>query len=177
MRRLLALTMVCSAALAGCDRDAGPADEGTLESAAVVVQDAELDSLRSTGFLQLIDGDVAALWLALQAQAPGEQTRPADAVVAQYEAMIRELATRLLEDRRMIANRTVQTRDELADHGIQVTVDELITGLLEVARAGVVGNYGSYCDYYINLRQRPLAHAAALAEMRSLRVLAPAGAP
>jgi len=175
MRHLLGPLLVCAAVLAACERDS-PVDEGALESA-VVVQDSEIADLRATGFLRLIDGDVAALWLALKAQAPNEQAKPAAAVVAQYEESIRELATRLLEDRRMIANRTVQTRDELADHGVVVAIDDLVSGLLEVARAGVVGNYGSYCDYYINLRQRPLAHAAAVAEMRSLRMIAPGGAP
>lgn len=177
MRPLLVLTVMWAALLMGCDRDPQKGGEGALASAVTVELDADIEGLRALKFLQLIDGDVAALWLALHAQAPGDGTKPVEAVVARYEEMIRELATRLLEDRRMIANRTVQTRDELADHDIHVGIDELVTGLLEVARAGVVGNYGSYCDYYINLRMRPRSHQAAVSEMRSLRVLVPGGRP
>ncbi len=179
VRRLLSgmLGAACAIALVGCERAAPPAEEGTLSAPAMVAPGADAAALRETRFLQLIDGDVAALWLALKAQAPDDRSTPPPATVERYEQAIRELATRLLEDRRMIANRTVQTRDELADHGVPVAVDELIEGLLAVARAGVVGNYGSYCDYYINLRLRPLAHAAALDEMQALRVLAPGRGP
>lgn len=166
----------CALALVGCEREAPPAEEGTLSAPAAVAPGADAAALRETRFLQLVDGDVAALWLAMKAQASEDRSTPPPATVARYEHAIRELATRLLEDRRMIANRTVQTRDELADHGVAIAVDELIEGLLAVARVGVVGNYGNYCDYYINLRLRPLTHAAAIDEMQALRVLAPGAA-
>ncbi len=165
--------------IAGCSPDTESGDEGTIASSAAQTQihGREIESLQRIRFLQLSDGDVAGAWLAIKAQALDDLTPPPEATIVEYAAMLRELAARLPEDRRMIANRTVQTRDVLEERGIPTSIRTIITGLLDVARAGVVGSYGSYCDYYINLRLRRLTHADALAEMRALRALPASEAP
>jgi len=157
--------------LAGCDRPAPePRTNNTVsEIKTDPVRDTKLAFLNKSAFLDLADGDVAALWLALKDKSDGQADQPQSEEIAKYEHRIRFLADQLEEDRRMVANRTVQTRDLLAEQDIHESLLTLLDGMVEVARTGVVGNYGAYCQWYLNLRQSKLDHSATIANMKKLK--------
>ena len=69
----------------------------------------------------------------------------------------------------MVANRTVQTRNLLAERAIIESVLTLLDGPAEVASAGGVGNYGGYCQWYVNVRHGPRDHREALQQMSALK--------
>ncbi|WP_020167973.1 MULTISPECIES: hypothetical protein [Methylotenera] len=136
--------------------------------------DYELDALRLMPFLAVHDDPIAAAWLSLQdhrLQNSRNQAnyQPTPANIAQYETRIQLLAKQLKEDRRIIANRTVQTRDLLVQNNMQGSVINLLDGMIEVARVGVEGDYGSYCQWYVNLRQSQLSHQDAINKMKELK--------
>jgi hypothetical protein len=131
--------------------------------------DYELDALRLLPFLAVHDDAIAAAWLTLQDKRDQPDYQPTAANIAQYESRIQQLAKQLKEDRRIIANRTVQTRDLLAQSQMQETLIHLLDGMTEVARAGIEGDYGSYCQWYVNLRQRQFSHQDAIDKMKELR--------
>ncbi|WP_374309076.1 hypothetical protein [Methylocella sp.] len=71
------------------------------------------------------------------------------------------------EEQRMIANRTVQTAQALADHGISETYDSLLDGFTSLADfTGGKLLYGQICQHYLNLRERGETRGAALEELR-----------
>lgn len=131
--------------------------------------DYELDALRITPFLAVHDDAIAAAWLTLQDNNDQADSQPSAANIAQYEVRIQLLAKQLGEDRRIIANRTVQTRDLLALSQMHETLIHLLDGMAEVAKAGVEGDYGSYCQWYVNLRQSQLSHQDAIDKMKELK--------
>jgi len=129
----------------------------------------ELDALRLMPFLAVHDDAIAAAWLALQDNSDQTDYQPSAANIAQYEVRIQLLAKQLGEERRIIANRTVQTRDLLAQSQMHETLIHLLDGMTEVAKAGVEGDYGSYCQWYVNLRQSQLSHQDAIDKMKELK--------
>lgn len=131
--------------------------------------DYELDALRLMPFLAVHDDAIAAAWLALQDNSEQKNYRPSPANIAQYETRIQQLAKQLKDDRRIIANRTVQTRDLLAQSQKQETLIHLLDGMIEVANAGVEGDYGSYCQWYVNLRESQLSHQDTIEKMKELK--------
>jgi len=131
--------------------------------------DYELDALRLMPFLAVHDDAIAAAWLSLQDHSHDNDYKPTPANIAQYETRIQQLAKQLKEDRRIIANRTVQTRDLLVQNQTQESLIHLLDGMIEVARAGVEGDYGSYCQWYINLRQSDFSHQETIDKMKALK--------
>lgn len=130
--------------------------------------DYELDALRLLPFLTVHDDTIAAAWLSLQDNhQPNFQ--PTTANIAQYEARLQFLAKQLKEDKRIIANRTVQTRDLLAQNQIHESLNGILDGMTAVAKAGVEGDYGSYCQWYINLRQSQFSHQESIEKMKRLK--------
>jgi len=127
------------------------------------------DDVKKITFLNLTDGDIAALWMALKDNSDDSTYRPQSEEIAKYEHRIRFLADYLQEDKRMVANRTVQTRDLLAGQDIHESLLTLLDGMVEVAHAGVVGNYGAYCQWYLNQRQSKLDHSATIDNMKKLK--------
>lgn len=156
--------------LVGCDNATSPAP--VIEKPALatkVAHNSDLDDLASKAFLEVHDRVIAGQWLALKEQQTSHTGRPLDGEARKYEERIRFLADKLKEDPRMVANRTVQTRDLLKESKIQESLLSLLNGMTDVARTGVVGSYGSYCQWYLNLRQGQLDHATAIANMKSLK--------
>ncbi len=131
--------------------------------------DYELDALRLMPFLAVHDDAIAAAWLTLQDNHEQADYQPTAVNIAQYETRIQLLTRQLGEDRRIIANRTVQTRDLLAQNQMQETLIHLLDGMAEVAKAGVEGDYGSYCQWYVNLRQSQHSHQDAIDKMKELK--------
>ncbi len=131
--------------------------------------DYELDALRLMPFLAVHDDPIAAAWLSLQDHPEQADYQPTPANIAQYEKRLQTLAKMLKEDRRIIANRTVQTRDLLAQNQTQESVIALLDGMITVARAGVEGDYGSYCQWYVNLRQTSASHQETINKMKALK--------
>lgn len=131
--------------------------------------DYELDALRLMPFLEVHDDAIAATWLTLQDNIDQADYQPSAANIAQYETRIQLLAKQLGEDRRIIANRTAQTRDLLAQSQMHESLIHLLDGMAEVAKVGVEGDYGSYCQWYVNLRQSQFSHQAAIDKMKELK--------
>jgi hypothetical protein len=128
-----------------------------------------VEKLRKAKFLNLTENEVAAEWLALQEHRGDNAYRPSSSDIAEYEQRIKLLAEHTQEDRRMVANRTVQTRDLLAEQDVHESLLTLLDGMADVAKANVVGNYGTYCQWYVNLRQSRLDHRQALQQMMALK--------
>lgn len=154
----------------GCD---GPPSSSS-ETAPTMAESAanapdRVDKLRKAKFLNLTENEVAAEWLALQEHREDPSYRPSSGDIAEFEQRIKLLARYTQEDRRMVANRTVQTRDLLAEHDVHETLLTLLDGMADVAEAHVVGNYGTYCQWYVNLRQGRLDHRQALQQMMALK--------
>jgi len=140
--------------LVGCDNTTSTAP--VMEKAASankISQKSDWESLASKTFLDIHDREIAGQWLALQEQQNEHPAQPLAGEVKKYEELIRFLADMLKEDPRMVANRTVQTRDLLVEYKLHEPLLSLLDGMADVARTGVIGSYGSYCQWYLNLRQ------------------------
>jgi len=144
-------------------------NEGNTPQASKTELDYELDALRDLSFLEVHDDSIAAPWLALQDNINKPDYQPSAEQIAQYDSRLQFLTKQLKEDRRIIANRTVQIRDLLAQTVQQETVLHLLDGMAEVASAGVEGDYGSYCQWYVNLRDTKHNHQEAIAKMKQLK--------
>lgn len=156
--------------LVGCDNSTSSA--AVIEKPALankISNKSDLDNLASKAFLEIHDRAIAGKWLALKEHQSDHPSRQIDVDVKRYEELIRFLADKLREDTRMVANRTVQTRDLLEERNIHESLLSLLDGMADVARTGVVGSYGSYCQWYLNLRQGQIDHTAAIAKMKSLK--------
>lgn len=165
-----AFAMVLAIVAVGCDSQDSSSNQDmptTVESPLTAPD--RLSKLRKAKFLNLAEKDVAAEWLALQDHRDDVSYRPTPDDVATYERRIALLAKLTDEDRRMVANRTVQTRDLLAEQNIHESLLTLLDGMTDVANASVVGNYSAYCQWYVNLRQSRLDHREALQQMTSLK--------
>lgn len=162
----MGLVSVFSVLLMGCDQSSiTPEVSEELENNVVV----DLERLRATKYLDVSQRNEAALWLAIM-EKPGDKAyQPSKAEVSKYEAQVNFLTSRLLEDRRMVANRTVQVRDMLAEHKMQESLLTLLSGFGEVAKVRVAGNYSAYCQWYLILRQNKMNHLAAIAEMKLIK--------
>ncbi|MDP4021380.1 MxaH protein [Methylobacterium sp. NEAU 140] len=158
--------------LAACDR--GEEDRGADQ--AVVARTAEADL---PAWLSPTDGTDPARWLAGR---EAGHTLPADAEpVRAIRAALTGARDGFIEDPRMIANRTVQLGQMLAEVGKGEGYGALIDGFGRVAarRGRHKSLYGEMCQHYFNTRNRGLDHAAALAELAAHIARPPgaAGAP
>jgi hypothetical protein len=72
-----------------------------------------------------------------------------------------------IEDPRMIANRTVQLGQMLAETGKSESYGDLLDGFGQIAakRGRHKSLYGEMCQHYVNIRNRGLGHEAALSEL------------
>ena len=154
MRRGLAVLAVVT--LSACDRggEAETADQ------TVVARTSETEL---PPWLAPTDGTEPARWLAGR-----EAGHPLPAEAGPVRAMRAALtgaAPGFVEDPRMIANRTVQLGQMLAEVGKGEAYGTLIEGLGQVAaRHGRHKSlYGEMCQHYFNTRSRGLGHEAALA--------------
>ncbi|CAI8825320.1 hypothetical protein [Methylocaldum szegediense] len=162
--------MVLAIVSVGCDSQDSSSSQNILTNVeSPLTTPDRLTKLRKAKFLNLTERDAAAEWLALQEHRDDVSYRPTPDDVATYERRIALLAKLTDEDRRMVANRTVQTRDLLAEQNIHESLLTLLDGMTDVAKASVVGNYSAYCQWYVNLRQSRLDHQQALQQMTSLK--------
>lgn len=145
-------------ALAACDRggEAETADQ------TVVARTSETEL---PAWLSPTDGSDPARWLAGR---EAGHPLPADAEpVRALRATLAAAAPGFIEDPRMIANRTVQLGQMLAEvgKGNGESYGTLIGGLGQVAarRGRHKSLYGEMCQHYVNIRNRGLDHVAALA--------------
>lgn len=129
----------------------------------------DFDNLASKSYLEIKDRAIAARWLALKERHNDPPSGHIDFKVKRYEELIRFLAEKLKEDPRMIANRTVQIQELLQESNIHESLGNILEGMSSVARTGVIGSYGSYCQWYLNLRQSQTDHTATIANMKSLK--------
>jgi len=156
--------------LIGCDQNiVDNMAENTNVNSVESINFSELNLLSQTEFLDATQGSVAATWLALKDKSSDSQYIPEVSEVAIYETQLIFIKQKLLEDRRMVANRTVQIRDILAKDNIQIPLITLLEGLSEVADQNIVGTYSDYCGWYITFRQSQLDHQTAIQKMKLLR--------
>ena len=166
----LPLLLVLALGVAACD-GGEPAQEATVVA---TKSDAEVPA-----WLSPTDGMEPALWLARR-----EPGQPAADVHVRSDHLRHSLARTaeiFIEDPRMIANRTVQLGQMLAEAGAPETYADLLDGLEEAAAPTHRKQlYGELCQHYYNLRQQGLDRAqtlARLAERYAAQPAAPATTP
>lgn len=148
--------------LSACDRDSsGEAASGEGQVVASTSEDHLPDWLTPT------DGTDPARWLA--GREAGRPLPPDAAEVAGLRASLDRARSGFVEDRRMIANRTVQLGQMLAEIGKPEPYRGLIDGLGAVAslRGRHKSLYGEMCQHYYNTRAQGADHATALARLEA----------
>jgi hypothetical protein len=142
-------------ALGACD-SGEPAQEP-----AVVATKSDLDV---PTWLSPTDAMEPALWLAKR-----EPGQPASGITARGDHLRHSLARAkqtFIEDPRMVANRTVQLGQMLAEAGHPETYTDLVDGLEAVAAPTRRKQlYGELCQHYYNSRQQGLNRADTLARL------------
>jgi hypothetical protein len=144
--------------LAACARG----DDDAKTDDAVVARTSETDL---AAWLTPTDGTDPARWLAgREAGHPLANDAPP---VQSMRTSLARAAESFVEDRRMIANRTVQLGQMLSEIRVGEDYRNLLDGLGQVAaaRGRHKSLYGEMCQHYFNIRNRGLGHAAALAEL------------
>lgn len=158
MRSLVLSALALLVPLTACNRR----DEEANLDQAVVARTSETDL---PAWLTHGDGTDPGRWLAGR-----EAGRPLALDAPQVQAMRGSLARAaqgFVEDRRMIANRTVQLGQMLGEVGKGEAYGTILDGLGRVAaaRGRHKSLYGEMCQHYFNIRTRGVEHAAALAEL------------
>jgi hypothetical protein len=167
--------IVCMILLQGCQKnemDTNMADNMDNTSQIVQINPDEIDieTLYSTIFLAPQDNKIAAQWLSIQDDKTVVYEAIPVTLAEQFEQHLVYLSSQFKEDKRIIANRVVQTRDLLEKFNIQVTLLALLEGMTTVRKSHLVGNFGDYCQFYINLRQHQHNHSQAIKKMQSLSI-------
>ena len=144
--------------LAACNR--GEEEAKTDDTVVARTSETEL-----APWLSHKDGTDPARWLAGR-EAGHPLGNDAPAVQAMRTSLARA-AEGFIEDRRMIANRTVQLGQMLAETGKSESYRDLLDGLgrIAAARGRHKSLYGEMCQHYANIRNRGPGHEAALAEL------------
>lgn len=144
--------------VAACDR----ADDDAKADDTVVARTSETEL---AAWLTPKDGTDPARWLAGR-EAGHPLANDAPPVQAMRTSLARA-AEGFIEDRRMIANRTVQLSQMLAETGKAEGYRDLLDGLgrIAAARGRHKSLYGEMGQHYVTMRNLGLGHAAALAEL------------
>lgn len=166
----------CIILLQGCQKNEVDTDvAGNESNTGQVMQmnpdEIDIETLYSTTFLAPQDSKIAAKWLAIQDNKAVVYDTVPTVLAEQFEQHLDYLSSQFKEDKRIIANRVVQTRDLLEKFNIQVTLLALLEGMTTVRKSHLVGNFGDYCQFYINLRQHQHNHAQAIKKMQSLSII------
>ncbi|PWB95553.1 hypothetical protein [Methylosinus sporium] len=152
--RLAALCATLAALLCACN-DANPQQPPAVE----VTRKDELPK-----WLTPIDRVDPAYWLAARKSggAPVDEGRE-----ARLRAALEVGAAHFLESPRMLANRTAQLADMMAEIGAAEDEAESIESLARVAAAtGSKQTFGDLCQHYFNLRKQGATRDSALADLR-----------
>jgi hypothetical protein len=114
-----------------------------------------------------------AIWLA--SKEARRRLLPDDPTVGRIRQAFHAAATRFLESDRMVANRTAQLAEMLAEDGKPEEPAALIEGLASVVdpKRGK-GTYGELCQFYFTLRHTGADRDAALTQL-SARYGSPGG--
>ena len=139
-------------ALAGCQDDDAPPRNKVV----AVDQPAQIPNwLTSQDLME------PALWM--RSREVGHPVLSIDPEVDRLRRGLRQASERFFEDERMIANRTVQASDMLAQSLQRERFVDVMTGLIDVADASPERkSYGQLCQLYLNLRHAGLDRTAAL---------------
>mgnify|MGYP000868123749 CR=1 FL=1 len=167
--------IVCMILLHGCQKNETDTDmadnmDNTHQIVQINPDEIDIETLYSTTFLAPQDNKIAAKWLAIQDNKAVVYDTVPTVLAEQFEQHLDYLSLQFKEDKRIIANRVVQTRDLLEKFNIQVTLLALLEGMTTVRKSHLVGNFGDYCQFYINLRQHQHQHAQAIKKMQSLSI-------
>ncbi|HEV2543227.1 MAG TPA: MxaH protein [Methylobacterium sp.] len=156
--------------LSACDRGAETSTETASaapdrgDDGAIVASTAE-DHLPD--WLSPTDGTDPARWLAGR---EAGHPLPADAAaVRDLRESLDRARSAFVEDKRMIANRTVQLGQMLSEIGKTESYRGLIDGLGAIAalRGRHKSLYGEMCQHYYNTRAQGADHATALARLEA----------
>ncbi|AMB47356.1 hypothetical protein [Methylobacterium sp. AMS5] len=166
----LAAGLAALLVLSACDR--GGETSGAASNAApdrgddgAVVASTSEDHLAD--WLSPTDGTDPARWLAGR---EAGHPLPADAAaVRELREALDRARSAFVEDKRMIANRTVQLGQMLSEIGKTESYRSLIDGLGGIAsvRGRHKSLYGEMCQHYYNTRSQGADHAAALARLEA----------
>jgi hypothetical protein len=148
--------------LAACDRPEEPAKaRQDTEDGTVVATKSDADI---PPWLSPTDPMEPARWLASR-----ELGRPAPEVGSQADHLRHSLArakTAFIEDPRMVANRTVQLGQMLAEAGMPESYADLLDGLEAVAAVTTRKQlYGELCQQYYNTRRQGVDRTTTLARL------------
>lgn len=152
----LVVLMLCGLALAACDDETTPVPKGKV----VAMQ----GNGKLPAWLDIRDAMEPALWL--RSREMGRPVLATDPEVDRLRRALRQAAERFIEEPRMIANRTAQTGDLLAEAGDREQAVDILTGMIDVADATRHKQiYGALCQHYLNLRKSGMDRSAALARL------------
>ncbi len=105
-----------------------------------------------------------SLWL--RSREVGRLVLPSDPEVDRLRRAMHQATLRFFEDQRMIANRTAQTADMLAEAQEPERYVDIMTGMVDVADATVSKKaYGDMVQHYLNLRKAGMDRTAALGSL------------
>lgn len=176
-RVIFLMIIVCFTLMTGCQKsdteftnNMNNVTSNTSHIVQINPDDIDIETLYSTSFLSPQDNNIASQWLSIQDDKAVVYDAIPVALAEQFEQHLDYLSRQFKEDKRIIANRVVQTRDLLEKFNIQVTLLALLEGMTTVRKSHLVGNFGDYCQFYINLRQHQNNHAQAIKKMQSLSI-------
>lgn len=175
--RYFLMMIVCLTLMQGCQKNdldiSNHMDKDNRDTSHIVQinpDDIDIETLYSTSFLSPQDNHIAAKWLSIQDDKTVVYEAIPVALAEQFEQHLDYLSLQFKEEKRIIANRVVQTRDLLEKFNIQVSLLSLLEGMTTVRKSYLVGNFGDYCQFYINLRQHQHNHVQAIKKMQSLSI-------
>ncbi|NEU11367.1 hypothetical protein G3T14_04405 [Methylobacterium sp. BTF04] len=162
MRRPIAIGVLLAFAVSACDKAEESGETARAPEEQIIVatkSDADVPA-----WLSPTDPMDPARWLASR-----ELGRPAPEVGSQAEHLRHSLSRAkdtFIEDPRMVANRTVQLGQMLAEAGKPEPYADLLDGLEEVAAATTRKQlFGEMCQHYYNTRQQGADRATALTRL------------
>lgn len=164
MKPSAGLSFTLLLALTACD-----GGEPVQETAVVATKsDAEVPI-----WLSPTDGMEPALWLARRE--PGQPTTHPAARSDQLRHSLARAKETFIEDPRMIANRTVQLGQMLAEAGEPESYNDLLDGLAAAAATTRRKQlYGELCQHYYNTRRQGLGRTQTLARLTERYAAQPA---
>ena len=137
------LLLGCVLALAACNEEPDTRRERT-----VVIKNPDEVST----WLAVTDKIETAVWL--RSREVGHDVLASDPEADRLRRAIRQAVSRFYEDERMIANRTAQTGDALAEAGQPERYVDILTGMIDAADLSSDRNlYGDMCQHYLILRR------------------------
>lgn len=152
---ILLIQFLFAAGLAACD------DESNAPKWKTIVAKKQVNLPE---WLTIKDKMDPAVWL--RSREVGHEVLPSDPEVGRLHRAFSQAAVRFFEDERMIANRTAQTSDTLAEvHQPERAVD-IITGMIDVA--DTTSNrqlYSDMCQQYLNMRKTGADRTDALQQL------------